>query len=244
MISFGRLHGSADFMDVLMAERMLWLRGAFGSGKTSLSLRLAVELQRLHGFRICTSMPSLLSDDPSTLDWRPDGGVGAVLIMDEGGLWVRKKSQVDAGFGAYLAKLGLVVLFSTRTAPHADLQVLWCQRVRGFLTGNGMWSYVWAELDAAEQQVGSFHWFQPSRLWGVYPRLHPSEPSLMLHVDRWVAQMQRWHGVDARVGLDFTAETYESIHAAESSVMAREHVKQKSKRRHRPRRRREDRAQD
>lgn len=168
------LRGADEALYNLVAYRVGWIRGRLGGGKTLLSVALADHLIR-HGFA-----SGVIANFPTTLprlDWRemmPDGrprGVrGAVVIFDEAGLFIDRRTFMrnDRAVGALLRKLDCFLLLPSVTPPDSRLCYYSMQRER-VNTLTGTWSWRWAlALPGAPIEAGTFALANPAAYYGSY----------------------------------------------------------------------------
>ena len=166
--------GADEFFYNLLAYRIVWIRGRLGGGKTLLSVALAQEIIR-KGFA-----QGVIANFPTSLpihNWRklhedgkPRGVRGSVVIFDEAGLFIDRRTFMrnDRGIGALLRKLDCFLLLPSVTPPDARLSYFSVQRTLvNYLNGN--WIFRWAlAIPGAEVETGEFKLSSPEKYFGTY----------------------------------------------------------------------------
>lgn len=163
-----------EFLYNLLAYRIVWIRGRLGGGKTLLSVALADEIIK-RGFArgVIANFPTVLK----VHNWRelhedgkPRGVRGSVVIFDEAGLFIDRRTFMknDRGIGALLRKLDCFLLLPSVTPPDARLSYFSTQRVlANSLTGN--WTFKWTlAIPGAEVETGKFTLIKPQEYYGSY----------------------------------------------------------------------------
>lgn len=167
------LIGAESIYSIITAYRLVWISGRFGGGKTSLAFLLSrYYLER--GYRLVTNVHTVWADSLDSVYLR-DGKLRAVLLLDEGGLWL--SSEHAKALAAYSAKLDLVFLVPSFFPPPAAFRVvrvsvLWTLRHIGV----PLTVYRWTVSSGASSDSGRFVWLLPEwdGVYGVYSRFDPS----------------------------------------------------------------------
>ena len=154
-------------LQLVQTYRVLHLSGHPGAGKTSLAFRIAYELLS-SGFSryLLTNIRSVWADDPSELVPRDGTYLDAVIILDEGGLFIHNIKQARA-FVAYLRKMNTVLLLPSVEVPAPRMRALQIERVNRYELpgGRAVWKYETRLNDAV---ISRFYWVNPSEIYGVY----------------------------------------------------------------------------
>ena len=174
--------------------RMAAIGGSLGAGKTLFVHDLVEPLLR-RGYKYVTNYRCAWADNP--LDVLPDeyGARHAVVVVDEGGIYLRKYRDV-ARLSMIARKLDIYLVFAGRKLPHKDLCELtiypWIDLWSQFLLPVKVWKGV---VDASKQYA--FYIFQA--LWwqhyGLYSTLDPGAPAdaILRVVDDWTRYyFSRW----------------------------------------------------
>ena len=129
------LIGHENFMHTLYGTRTLWIKGDLGSYKTALAYRLAYELmeKKKFGYRyVLSNIPDVWSERPEdvVIRWKkavnsdrqnPFGD--AIVILDEGGHFIKNRQDVEMIFDA-LRKLNVLVIVPSKDEPHRVIRSL------------------------------------------------------------------------------------------------------------------------
>jgi hypothetical protein len=169
------LIGGERVLGILESYRLCWIGGRFGGGKTSLAFRLAQPfLER--GYRLLTNIRSVWADDPSDIDFVDDyGHLRLVVIMDEGGLWLKRNAQVEA-MAAYAAKMDVIYIISSYFPPASYFRLFKIKVLYGFRHIRiPLVFYRWSLKDVdGFADRGLMIWWNPNEVYGVYSRQDPA----------------------------------------------------------------------
>jgi hypothetical protein len=173
------LMGIGEMMGYLNGYRVLHLDGRMGSGKTALAFRLAYEFVMKYGYRyILSNVKSVWTDDPADVSLREGRYVDAVIILDEGGLFIENTRDAKE-FVAYLRKLNIIIIVPSVEVPAERLRKLTCERTLNIekMSGLPIWWYELRLRRTGKQDItGSFWWWKPSEIYGIYDTLaYPGE---------------------------------------------------------------------
>jgi len=170
------LIGGERVLGILESYRLCWIGGRFGGGKTSLAFRLAQPfLER--GYRLLTNIRSVWADDPEDIDFVDEfGHLRLVVVMDEGGLWLKRNAQVEA-MAAYAAKMDVVYIISSYFAPASYFRVFKIKVLYGFRHIRiPLVFYRWSLRDVEGfADSGLLIWWNPAEVYGVYSRQDPAQ---------------------------------------------------------------------
>ena len=183
------LIGAGAFLNALAGYRTCWISGRTGGFKTSLSYKLAsIWLEK--GYRLVTNNRSIWADDLGQLEFVNDSGhLKCVVIVDEAGMDVETSRQVKAMF-AYKAKMDMIILMpSVEDVPRAA-QKLICQQLFNFqLIGIPLVVYRYQISQGAFKDAGTFFWWRPSEVFGIYSRQDPGAGAA--DIIRWIESKTR-----------------------------------------------------
>lgn len=191
------LIGAETLFGLTESYCLVWISGRFSVGKTSLGFLLARHfLER--GYRLVTNSKSVWADSLESVSLLPEGYLKAVLLLDEGGLWL-SSNQYAREMAAYAAKMKVVFLIPSFFPPASWFRVL---RIQGMYTfrhiGIPVTFYRWVVASGAYSDSGTFVWAFPSRdgVYGTYSRQDPGdEPYAVLDWMRArVAEFRAYHG--------------------------------------------------
>jgi len=170
---------SARLDNDLEQYRVIFIGGAFGSGKTLLSVALAERLKR-RGYRVIANFPCLLNDDitPDMLS----GIKKTVLIFDEGGArlldarsWNSKENKDFLHTIDYCRKNDIYFIIPSATTVDKRARRLSIQanlRGKRFLSTFGLSPFCWPFFAVPEQDIGfSFMLFFPYAYFPLYSTL-------------------------------------------------------------------------
>ena len=118
------LLGAEWLYGLVEGYRLCWIGGRFSGGKTSLAFLLARHwLER--GYRLITNCKTPWADSLDDVRLE-DGKLKAVLILDEGGLWLRS-DKYTRSLAAYAAKMDIILLIPSFFPPAHRFRVLTVQ---------------------------------------------------------------------------------------------------------------------
>ncbi|MBM3128197.1 MAG: hypothetical protein FJ009_06100 [Chloroflexi bacterium] len=158
-----------NFLEALLAYRLVWLKGRLGGGKTSLAFGLAKWLYETKGKDGHRLVDGVFTNVPSDPDFIPrlDHCYRACVILDEG--WAHGADSRDSGFrysgyGAYARKLDCFWLQASKNEIDKRMTDVIAKR-RGDLWMFKAWLYTWTDGEASE---GWFLWRRYTEVFGRY----------------------------------------------------------------------------
>lgn len=159
----------APLIQMLNAFRVCWVMGRYGGGKTSNSLLLAHELYQTGKYRyILGNFNSVWTDNPETVELREGRYVDAIVILDEGGLFMRLNRDADA-FMLGLRKLNITILVPSVLPPAQRVKFLQIQRTMDFgIFGLPFWLYEYRLSLGSEKEKSYYGYYKPSEIYGIY----------------------------------------------------------------------------
>lgn len=161
-------------LGTVLSYRLVWISGRFGGGKTSLAYMLAKPFLE-KGYRLVTNNKSIWSDDPEKVDLTETGHLHCVVILDEGGLWFKSSKQIEM-VASYAAKMDTIYLLPSFWPPTRAAQVLVIQPIFNLkAAGLPVVVYRWRVKIGSFEDKGSFVWWRPSEIYGVYSRQDPGD---------------------------------------------------------------------
>lgn len=175
------------------AYRLVWIGGRFGGGKTSLAFKLAEHWLR-KGYKLAANVKSVWNDPPSSITPDDFGKLRLVTIIDEGGTFMKSTAQVEA-IAAYAAKMDVIYILPSFYPPPRRWQVL---NIYVWFTlkhvGIPITFYKYLVKAGAFKDTGTFAWWRPSEIWGVYSRQDPGDPEILDWLSQHVERFQALHG--------------------------------------------------
>lgn len=165
--------------------RVIEFGGRFGGGKTLGAFGLAYELCLNYGFRyILSNVNSVWTDNPEKVVLRQGQYVDAVVILDEGGLFLKYGSDAE-NFLAGLRKLNVVIITPTFIPPSYKMSFCSIQRQINFsFIGVPYWHYSLKLSLGRQKENATFGLWQSKKLWGVYDTLdYPTDDK---HLSKWL----------------------------------------------------------
>lgn len=149
--------------------RCIYIDGRYGGGKTALAFKLAIELQkRREYYYILSNTKSIVNDKPEDVVMRDGQYVDAVIVLDEGGLFLETNADVKKWMFA-LRKLNISIIIPSVEPPHSRMTKLTIQRLMNWqVFGLPVWTYGWILRSGQQKQKGMFHWLFPEEIYGIY----------------------------------------------------------------------------
>lgn len=182
-------------LGMIQSYRLVWLSGRFSGGKTSVAFEIAKHFGN-SGYRIITNTKSVWADNPEECYLDKDGHLRAVIILDEGGTEFKTNNQVEE-ISAYSAKMDMIYLVPSFFPPARKFQVLEIQPIWNLKpVGIPYIQYRWSVKVGNFKDEGSFGWFFPQGIWGVYSRQDPgakTDQIVQLLIER-KNQFREMHG--------------------------------------------------
>jgi hypothetical protein len=174
------LVGAGAFTGIISSYRLLWISGRFGGGKTSFAYALAEEYLK-QGYRLVSNNRSVWADNPSDVCLDPETGhLKAVIILDEGGLEFKAKSQIEQ-IAAYAAKMDCIYIIPSFWPPVRAAQVLTAQPLFSLQSaGLPVIVYRWRVKLGSFSDNGIFLWTWPNSIYGIYSREDPGDRSAQI----------------------------------------------------------------
>lgn len=196
-------------MQWINENRIVHIGGSFGSGKTALAFELAYYFWKNYPYRyIFTNIQSVWNDDPSEVVLRDGKFVDAIIIIDEAGVFLKKKSHWDEWDFA-LRKLNVILLApSVKKLPVND-EVLYVERSMNLKRGLiPAWRYGVYLKSRSGEDVVNFNWVKPDEIFGIYSTddtpLDAKEISAYLK--SWLAEREENLGNEDRA-IEFTKQS-------------------------------------
>lgn len=171
------LIGAGAFTGIISSYRLLWISGRFGGGKTSFAYALAEEYLKV-GYRLVSNNRSIWCDNMDDVQIDPETGhLKAVIILDEGGLEFKAKSQIEQ-IAAYAAKMDCIYIIPSFWPPVRAAQVLTAQPLFSLQSaGLPVIVYRWRVKLGSFTDNGIFIWTWPNAIYGIYSREDPGDRS-------------------------------------------------------------------
>lgn len=189
------LVNASIMLQMVSAYRLVWIMGRFGGGKTALSYRIAQEFLE-HDYRLISNNKSVWSDDMSKVDLLPDGHLKSVVILDEGGLEFKASKQIEM-VAAYAAKMDCIYIIPSFFPPSKSAQVLVIQPLFNFkAAGIPIIVYRWRVRLGGFEDKGSFWWWKPSEIYGIYSRQDPGDRAgeIVNYLIDKTGEYRKYHG--------------------------------------------------
>lgn len=152
--------------------RIAWCRGFYGQGKTLIAYELAYELYKTGRYRyILGNSNSVWTDSPESVVLREGAFVDAVVILDEGGLFMRMSRDAEK-FMIGLRKLNITLLIPSVQPPATRVKFLQIQRYFNMgVLGFPLWIYDFMLNMGTEKEKAKFGIWKPQNIYGVYDTL-------------------------------------------------------------------------
>jgi hypothetical protein len=152
------------FLSLFASNRTCWLRGRYGSGKTTTAFWLADWLYATGRVdRILTNIGSPQREYPISIPVE-----NAAIVLDESWLFLDTWSAVRE-YAGFLRKNNLYLIMPSVFPPHGRLRQISLQRwFNGMVTGVPIWVYRWDLSDGAVKEKGYFALWNPGRVFGQF----------------------------------------------------------------------------
>ncbi|KAA3645708.1 MAG: hypothetical protein DWQ07_12275 [Chloroflexi bacterium] len=163
------------FMDEFRHTRMCSIEGYLGAGKTLIALAIAEPFLK-EGYRLITNM-SCVWNDEHIEDWDIEEGLKAVIIVDEGGLYLRTMKSVS-DISSFARKLDCYLIFAGRRLPHEELCELILSPSYDFQRNWGLpfFRYKWTVNPQLTGRYSGWLFFAGrSGYFGIYDTVDPGD---------------------------------------------------------------------
>lgn len=166
------LIGASPIIHMINQFRIVWIQGSYGGGKTLLAYQLAHELYQTGRYRyILGNSNSVWTDNPENVVLRDESFVDAIVILDEGGLFMRMSRDAEK-FMIGLRKLNITILVPSVQPPSTRVKFLQMQRIFNLqVVGLPIWLYQFRLNLGGEREKSHFAIFKPSKVYGIYDTL-------------------------------------------------------------------------
>ncbi|MEO5351048.1 MAG: hypothetical protein H7836_15605 [Magnetococcus sp. YQC-3] len=159
-----RFIGESTFWGMLQNFRVVWIRGRYGGGKTSLAFLIASKLiaeKTVDG--LVSNIPATFSSSVEFLR-RP-----CVILLDEAWMYVEGRGDVY-DYAGFVRKFDHILLLPSVFSVHARLATFTVQRVfNAYSLGIPIWWYRWNLKDKDVKEHGYFGIQNPKAIFGHYP---------------------------------------------------------------------------
>lgn len=179
----------------------VWIKGANRSGKTSLAFHIA-EMYISQRFRLMSNTDSPWNDDFTVELLDTNGMLNCIVVLDEGGVYMRTKESIREVMG-FKGVLNALFLMPSTEEPHEDLWSHYIEPASGinwilsFLFGRWfvdhvikVWRFVEFDPKKMDKKTIFFELF-PSRAWGFYTTITKHSPEFILQTFRDAFQAQQ-----------------------------------------------------
>lgn len=186
------------FFTELEDERIVSITGRLGSGKTLLAMTIAERFLK-RGYRLVTNVSTVWKDDYGKVTMDETGSVKAVILIDEGGLYIRTMDTVGA-LVAFARKIDSYVLVSGRREPHEEMMNLsvfpWFDFKRNL--GLPIRTWKWVQRGSKKMYGGLIWEMGWTGYYGVYNTVDPGDNPRKLKetVEAWAGDLFRLYGHD------------------------------------------------
>lgn len=162
----------APIIQMVNQFRIVWLQGSYGGGKTLGAYQIAHDLYQTGRYRyILGNSNSVWTDSPENVVLRDGSFVDAIVILDEGGLFMRMNRDAEK-FMIGLRKLNITILCPSVQPPSTRVKFLQMQRIFNFqVLGLPLWLYQFRLNLGAEREKSHFGIWKPQEIYGIYDTL-------------------------------------------------------------------------
>lgn len=163
------LLNAGNLMLTIRANRFCWFMGRVGGGKTSLAVRLALELLETKVVdHVISNCAVVFADDIETLKIEDPKTTNTCFVLDEGGIYLKNGRKTDTLLTA-MRKMNTYLLVPSMKPPAYDIRAFKIQRMVDLSKiGLPLAVYRWKlnMQDIRESEV--FGWLRPSEIYGTY----------------------------------------------------------------------------
>lgn len=163
------------FFSEFEESRLVSIAGHLGAGKTLLAMVLAEHFLR-RGYRLVTNSRSVWSDPWD--DIKPDetGGYKSVVLLDEGGIYIRTMKSVSA-LAQFARKIDTYIIIACKREPHEELTGLVIEpRYNAWRNWRiPIWIWRWTNRAAKVWYSGTIIEIGRSGYYGTYSTVDPGE---------------------------------------------------------------------
>lgn len=163
------LLGADGVMGMIRNFRVVWIGGRYGGGKSALAHEIAANLLESGVVKyLVSNVRSVWRDDPSKVQMVDGVLVNAVVILDEGGMFLQSGRDVDA-YLAFMRKMNIILIIPSVHPPPMRVRFLTITRFMT-LTAVGLpaWLYSLTLQYAGVKEQMRFLWWKPSLIYGIY----------------------------------------------------------------------------
>lgn len=186
--------GGGAFYTELDDSRMCAIAGRLGSGKTLTALELA-ERYLKRGYRLVSNVRSVWGDDWDR-SLSADNSARTVLLVDEGGLYVRTMKTVSA-LTAFARKLDCYIILAGRRLPHEEMCELVVEPFFDFRRNLVVPAKLWRWTQRMGKTYGGYFLQSgESGLYGTYDTVDPGDnpAELITLAEGWAQELFARYG--------------------------------------------------
>jgi len=196
-----------SLLALVNSRRVLAIQGHYGSHKTAIAFRLAIELCEAYDYQhIVSNCGSVLTDDLSTIELDDLNRLNTVVVLDEAGEFIEKAADTK-GWLAFLRKLNVCLLLPTVDNLPKRVTKLELSRTDNYQSlGFDMVTFG-ISLDGGMTKDEKFkvNWRNPSEIFGLYDTdAFPSDADEILDFLR-----EKTSQAASKRGYDKTATKYQ-----------------------------------
>jgi hypothetical protein len=204
-----------QFLSVLDHYRILWIAGRFGGHKTSLGFELARRYCE-QGFYLVSNCPNVWADDFRKITLDENRELKSVILLDEGGLEFKVKSQVE-NIASYCRKVNIRIIMPSFWPPTRAAQVVTVQPVFSLIAiGIPLIFYRWRVKLQYFDEMGWFGWWNPRRIYGIYSSKDPGDKAG--EIVRWLVSQAKAYRES--YGYDQTDDGISGVEVTEEDVFS------------------------
>lgn len=202
------LIGADEFLWIVRAYRVVWIKGRVGGFKTSIAMRIGAELLKGGKYRLVTNTACVWADDYHELHLGDDKMLHELVILDEGGSDFQSRRDVE-NVVKYPRKMDVLLLIPSFWPPHRSARLVTLRVVRSWRAfGIPILVYEWEVREADAK--GKFVWLNPAEIFGVYSTQDPADTAeeIVAHlVEQTKAYLARFGRKERRsVSLSISAQ--------------------------------------
>ncbi len=179
-VAFATLHG----------YRMVWIPGAFGNGKTLLSMGIYAQYFQPRGYKLVSNTRSIWTEESlDNVQMDDNGHLKAFILIDEGGQYFTDGDDIRELL-RNPRKMDYVLCFPSFHPPHRSAQIYQMQPTWSFRSaGIPLIHFDWYVKIGQYKTKGGFNWVLFQEMYGTYSSQNPGASPASIR--KWLSAQNR-----------------------------------------------------